>query len=134
MVGLVYQIVLRPLWEPQGLQWVVDELLHSVVPVLTIAYWFRLERRYAVAWTQLPVWLIYPVLYLVFLLLRGRNSQFYPYPFVNVSTLGIRLVLANVLMLLFLFSFLSAVFLWAGRVLHKVQRRNAPPSDKTRTE
>lgn len=32
VVGLVYQVLLRRLWSPTGLQWVADELLHSVVP------------------------------------------------------------------------------------------------------
>ncbi|MES1159399.1 MAG: Pr6Pr family membrane protein, partial [Bacteroidota bacterium] len=34
IVGLVYNIVLRILWEPQGLQLWVDEWLHSVIPSL----------------------------------------------------------------------------------------------------
>src|SRR5688572_21115628 len=29
IVGLVYQIILRPLWDPKGTQMIVDELLHS---------------------------------------------------------------------------------------------------------
>src|SRR5687767_3103138 len=30
IVGIVYNIILRPLWNPQGLQKPVDELLHTV--------------------------------------------------------------------------------------------------------
>ena len=40
VVGLVYQIVLRPLWHPEGLQKIVDELLHAVVPLMVIMYWY----------------------------------------------------------------------------------------------
>jgi len=39
VVGLVYNSILRFLWNPQGLQWIVDELLHSVIPLLFIAFW-----------------------------------------------------------------------------------------------
>src|SRR5690554_4316116 len=35
IVGLVYQVLLRHIWSPTGLQ-TVDELLHSVVPVLVV--------------------------------------------------------------------------------------------------
>src|SRR5688572_4623987 len=34
IVGLVYQIILRHLWHPTGLQMIVDELLHTLVPVM----------------------------------------------------------------------------------------------------
>ena len=33
MVGLIYQIALRHLWQPEGQQWVVDELLHTIIPI-----------------------------------------------------------------------------------------------------
>lgn len=39
VVGLVYNVILRYLWHPAGLQLVVDELLHSVIPVLFILFW-----------------------------------------------------------------------------------------------
>ena len=32
VVGIVYNLLLRSTWNPQGLQKVVDELLHSVIP------------------------------------------------------------------------------------------------------
>src|ERR1700722_9840931 len=33
IVGAVYQLLLRHLWNPQGAQWVADVLLHAVIPV-----------------------------------------------------------------------------------------------------
>src|SRR5678815_1955687 len=39
VVGIIYNAILRFLWSPKGLQLVVDELLHSIVPVLVIVYW-----------------------------------------------------------------------------------------------
>ena len=32
IVGSVYQLVLRSIWEPTGLQLIVDELLHTITP------------------------------------------------------------------------------------------------------
>ena len=43
VVGIVYNTVLRFLWNPQGLQLIVDELLHSVIPLLFIILWFPVE-------------------------------------------------------------------------------------------
>ena len=40
LVGLAYNLLLRHTWNPQGLQWVADELLHDVMPVLFVIYWW----------------------------------------------------------------------------------------------
>ena len=37
IVGIVYQLLLRQLWNPQGAQWVADVLLHSIIPVGYVA-------------------------------------------------------------------------------------------------
>lgn len=38
MVGLVYVVVLRPLWDPQGFSKVADALLHYITPVIFLVY------------------------------------------------------------------------------------------------
>jgi len=40
IVGVVYNLILRFLWKPEGLQWIVDELLHTAIPILFILLWF----------------------------------------------------------------------------------------------
>ena len=45
IVGLVYQILLRHIWQPTGLQMIVDELLHTVIPFLAIVYWLLFEDK-----------------------------------------------------------------------------------------
>ncbi len=39
VVGIIYNVILRFLWSPKGLQLIVDELLHSVIPVWFILSW-----------------------------------------------------------------------------------------------
>jgi len=43
MVGAVYQIVLRHVWQPTGLQMIVDELLHTIIPVLVIIFGYCMK-------------------------------------------------------------------------------------------
>jgi len=117
VVGLVYQLVLRQIWEPTGLQKVVDELLHSVIPLLVIVCWFLYENKKEIRWSVLPGWLLYPLIYLVYILIRGHFSGFYPYPFVHVGDLGYPAVLMNAVGLLFVFSGLSALLIFIGRKL-----------------
>ena len=48
IVGLVYQFALRHLWNPTGLQRVVDELLHSVIPILVLIFWYLYETKQSI--------------------------------------------------------------------------------------
>lgn len=121
VVGLVYQIVLRQIWHPTGLQMIVDELLHSVIPLFTLFYWLAHEKKMEIMWRQVPIWLIYPAIYLLFILIRGELSNFYPYPFMDVSVLGYKSVLLNAAVLLVLFLTLSIGFIALGRRITKVR-------------
>jgi hypothetical protein len=104
IVGIVYQLLLRHLWNPQGAQWVADVLLHSVIPVGYVLYWWLFAPRDELSWMNAIGWLVYPGAYLVYTLARGAVSGLYPYPFVDVNALGYGGVLTRAagLMLVFL--------------------------------
>jgi hypothetical protein len=104
IVGIVYQLLLRQLWNPQGAQWVADVLLHSVIPVGYVLYWWLFAPRDELNWKNALGWLVYPGAYLVYTLTRGAVSGLYPYPFVDVNALGYGGVLTRAagLMLVFL--------------------------------
>ena len=88
VVGLGYAILLRALWAPQGLQWIADELLHSVNPLLVVVYWIAFVPKKEIEHKDLLPWLILPTVYLIYTLLRGALVGWYPYPFIDVSALG----------------------------------------------
>ena len=119
IVGIVYNVILRFLWAPQGLQKLVDELLHSVIPLLFVAYWFLFAARQPLQWKQVFPWLIYPFVYAVFVLIRGSFSGFFPYPFIDISKLGLNRALINAVGLTGVFLVTSLVFVaiskWMGR-------------------
>lgn len=62
-----------------------------------------------------PGWFI-PVCYLIFILIRGRLSGFYPYPFVDASVLGYEAVTFNSLGLVLVFIVLASLFIAAARL------------------
>jgi len=119
VVGLGYQLLLRHVWDPTGLQLVVDELLHSVIPLLMIAYWYLYEHKQGIRYAQVVKWLVYPLLYLVYILLRGWASGFYPYPFVDVSSLGLARVLIHAALFALAFVVLSVGFIRLGLAFRK---------------
>ncbi|WP_298301060.1 Pr6Pr family membrane protein [Hydrotalea sp.] len=121
IVGLVYQIVLRPLWQPTGLQKPVDEMLHSVNPLLVILYWYLYEARRLVQYRQIAGWLIYPLLYLIVILIRGSLSGFYPYPFVNILQIGWQQTFINAGVLFVVFAVMGLFFVFLGKKLSAIK-------------
>jgi len=115
IVGMVYQLLLRQLWNPQGAQWVADVLLHSMVPVGYVVYWLLFAPRAELSWKDSVTWLIYPGVYLVYVLARGAVSGLYPYPFVDVNVLGYGGVLARSGLLVLVFLGMGLLVVAVGR-------------------
>jgi len=95
VVGLLYNIILRSISTPQGLARVVNETLHVLVPLAYVIFWYLFVPR-----KKLPIgviwrWLLFPFLYIVFVLYRGNASGFYPYPFIDAGKLGLHQALIH---------------------------------------
>lgn len=95
IVGAVYHIALKPIWNPEGFTMVLSEIHHTIVPLGTLIYWLFFKAQYRVRFKSMLLWLIYPLVYISFVIWRGGLSGFYPYPFLNVGELGFNQVLIN---------------------------------------
>jgi hypothetical protein len=115
IVGIVYQLLLRQLWNPQGAQWVADVLLHSLIPAGYVLYWLLFAPRAGLRWKSAIGWLVYPAVYLVYVLARGAVSGLYPYPFVDVNALGYGGVLARAAIFLLVFLGMGLLVVALGR-------------------
>ncbi len=119
IVGIVYNAILRSLWQPAGLQKWADELLHVVIPVLYVCYWLIFVSKGSLRWRHVIVWLLYPALYLVYALIRGSLEGFYPYPFINVTELGYGKVMTNAASLLVVFMAGGALFVGIDKMMKR---------------
>lgn len=95
VVSLVYNLLLRHLWTPTGFQFIADELLHDVLPVLFVIYWWRCVPKRTLHFKHIGVWVIYPLVYFGYVLLRGHLLGQYQYPFIDVDSLGYPQVFVN---------------------------------------
>lgn len=95
VVGLAYSLLLRHLWHPEGWQFIADELLHDVMPLLFLGYWWWCVPKGTLRLWHLPLWLIYPLVYFIYALLRGHLLGAYAYPFIDVAVLGYPQVFIN---------------------------------------
>ena len=119
IVGLVYNIILRFIWNPTGLQRVVDELLHTVIPLLFLGYWISFVDKKLLVYKDILPWLIYPAVYCIFVLFRGYFSDFYPYPFIDVTVLGYAQTAINSFFLILVFIAFSLCFVVTGKISAK---------------
>jgi hypothetical protein len=118
IVGLVYNTVLRKLYHLLGLERFANELLHVFIPVTFLLYWTVFVPKKQLTWNVFP-WLIYPLLYGVYVLIRGAFVKYYPYPFLNVLKIGYLKVMVSFVVLLVFFLMVSLILVAIGKIFFK---------------
>jgi hypothetical protein len=98
LVMIFYHVMLRPIWQPEGLFLVCDYLLHYAAPLLYMAWWAITQRHGTLDYSALPAMLVPPLVYLAYVMVRGALTNAYPYPTLNASELGYGQVAINVVM------------------------------------
>ena len=117
IVGIVYTLALRELWNPTGLQKVADVMLHDATPLLWLILWLVLPRR-PLPWRHLAWALVPPLLYCVYALARGAFDGWYAYWFLNPAEQGAAGLLTSVV-------FLSSAFAVIAALLISLTRRRS---------
>jgi hypothetical protein len=115
VVGLIYNLILRGEWHSSGLQAVLHDILHTVIPLLVIIYWVVWVNARQVRYTSILLWLVYPAVYTLFVFIRASSNRWYPYPFMDLARLGGQAVLINCLWVLAVFLFFSLLYVFWGR-------------------
>ena len=88
LVGLVYLWLLPGLHHRTGPAHIADILLHKVSPLLMSIWWLLFAPRARLKWSAPAKWLIYPLVYLAYVLARAQFDGRYPYPFLDVGRIG----------------------------------------------
>lgn len=88
IVGLVYHALLAQLVDFEGLAFWADHGVHTVVPALSVIWWIFLAPKPRFHLSDLVIWVVWPLLYCTYILIRANFSGFYPYPFLNLPELG----------------------------------------------
>ncbi|MDG4856736.1 Pr6Pr family membrane protein [Streptomyces sp. T-3] len=109
ITGLVYHLVLANSSSGfsmtgettlTGWRVVSNDLLHTVTPLAAALAWLLLIRPGCLALRHAGLWMLYPLAYLCFALVRGAimspgSTARYPYPFLDVDQHGYLGVLGN---------------------------------------
>jgi hypothetical protein len=94
---IVYMIALRPILHLTGIARLTDIGFHYLAPPMTLAGWMLFGPWPRIDVESIVRHLAWPVSYLIYVLVLGAVTAWYPYPFVDVSRLGYPRALLNAL-------------------------------------
>jgi hypothetical protein len=95
VTGLVYVVVLAPLYDPQGLHAWTNAGQHYLSPVLVVLGWILLGPRPRITGAVVGWALIWPLAWIGYTLAHGAATGWYPYDFLDVVALGYVTALRN---------------------------------------
>ncbi len=83
VTGIIFHLFLANLFHPTGLGAISNFLGHTFVPFGTLAYFIFFFNDYIPNKKDIPLFAVYPFIYALVSLVRGKITGFYPYWFIN---------------------------------------------------
>jgi hypothetical protein len=118
VTGVVYSTVLARIHEPKGWEQTINNaIFHYAVPLLVVIGWLLFGPRPRIDPRTILLAAIWPLAWLVYTIVHGEASGWYPYPFVDAATHGYGRVVANLLGVLVVFAVVAALYLLGDRRL-----------------
>ncbi|NQT30565.1 MAG: Pr6Pr family membrane protein [Candidatus Saganbacteria bacterium] len=71
-----------------GLDFITSYVLHLIIPLSYIIDWFIDRPRHKIKITTALCWLIYPIIFCIYSLIRGKFVGWYPYFFLSPIRMG----------------------------------------------
>ena len=89
MTGVVFAILLSGLKDVSftALPW-DNVVLHYIMPIVILVDWLLDTPKITLTWRRAVAWLVFPLSYVTYSLIRGAIVGWYPYPFLNPATSG----------------------------------------------
>jgi hypothetical protein len=115
LVGAVYHTLLRGITVFEGYGLWADHGLHTVVPVACALWWIAYAPKQTLAYADLPMFVVWPVVYVAYSLARAARDGVYPYPFMDIAEIGAGAVVTNLSGLLLLLFLGGLIFVMIGR-------------------
>lgn len=84
ITGIVYTLLLsgNEVSLQTTVSW-VNTVLHYIMPVVILADWLIAPPKQLLPFKKAALWLLFPLVYLTYSIIRGGIVSWYPYPFIN---------------------------------------------------
>lgn len=89
MTGIIFALLLAPIEDAilTAVPW-DNIVLHYIIPIAAFIDWICLQPKVTMSFRQSLMWLAFPAIYVAYSLIRGFNTGWYPYPFLNADKNG----------------------------------------------
>lgn len=104
---IVWAISLESLYEMDNIEIFGNAFLHYATPLIVFGFLIKYRNDYDYDFKDIWLWLVYPISYLVFLIIHGVITGNYLYPFFQVGRVGVEGLLSAVFLIITLFVMLS---------------------------
>ncbi|SHH52010.1 Pr6Pr family membrane protein [Marivita hallyeonensis] len=125
IVAVVYHALLAHLNDFTGLDWVIDAMLHTVIPTAFVVFWLIFVPKDTHRYTDILPWLGLPLVYCLYAMARAQVDGVYPYFFLNLADLGAIRTGVNIVGLLIAFAVIGALIVLVARRLGRFSERTS---------
>jgi uncharacterized membrane protein len=119
----IYSHAFHMPWEPVGITLVEEITMHDVVPILYVCYWLVFVTHGTLKWIEPLYWLLFPLVYVAWVVLYSSFAGNYPYYFPNLDRLGYTAGIAILAMLLAAFFVLGLIAVAIDHLIGRVRAR-----------
>jgi len=111
MTGVIFALLLSGLADVRltAIAW-DNTVLHYIMPIVVVLDWMLNPPRNRLPVSVVKFWILFPIIYVVYTLLRGSIVVWYPYPFLNPQMSSYTQVTVTSIVIA-LFVFVAAFFL-----------------------
>jgi hypothetical protein len=123
VTGLVYALVLAP--DQVGhLPFWIDDVVHQITPIVVFVDWLADPPRTRVPYSVVPYWLLFPVAFVAYSLIRGPIVDWYPYPFLDPRGHGYGRVIAECSAIAVSIVVICLLVVWLGNAVSRMLGRS----------
>lgn len=123
VVGVVFTLLLSGTDVDTAIPW-VNTVVHELMPMVMVADWLLAPPTRRLSLREGLFWLSFPLVWILYTLIRGAITGRYPYPFLNPTNGGYASVAAYSVAIFVLLIAVCAVVVWLGNV--RSQSRTLP--------
>ncbi|QII70836.1 hypothetical protein G8C41_08445 [Apibacter sp. B3706] len=116
---IVYNLMLRHDHNVKGIMRFTNEALHVFIPFLAVLYWLLYGPRKLLDKKTTFFAIIPPLIYVIYIFIRGHFTNMYPYPFLDADEIGLLQALLNTGTIVLLFLFLEFILIYIDNLLIK---------------
>jgi hypothetical protein len=116
ITSVIFMVLLNSKIESSGLSKAVLYINHLATAILLLIDNVLTIKPGTYKWSLIPLWLIYPIVYLVFSIIEGVGFGRFRYFFLNFNELSLSTYLLFIIMLIIIFSIVSAMIIFFNKV------------------